>query len=93
MHLFQGKTVRMMGVSENEIDNVLKDAKDNLRIAGFEEEEKKMNQRISRGSRFPLKLPEGPYIFCDFRTLELPGIEVLCYIWISSHFHANKIWL
>ncbi|CAO2812811.1 unnamed protein product [Amaranthus hypochondriacus] len=72
----EGITVRMMGVSENEIDHVLKDAKDNLRIAGFEEEEKRMKQRISHGSRFPLKLPEGPYIFCDFRTLELPGIEL-----------------
>ncbi|PQP97211.1 uncharacterized protein Pyn_09577 [Prunus yedoensis var. nudiflora] len=23
-----------------------------------------------------LKLPQGPYIFCDFRTLQLPGIEL-----------------
>lgn len=69
--------MRMMGVSKNEIDHVLKDAKANLRIAGFEEEEKRMKQRISRGSHSSLKLPQGPYIFCGFRTLELPGIEVL----------------
>lgn len=71
-----------MGVSKSEIDDVLKDAEANLRIAGFEEEEKRIKQRMSKGSRFPLKLPQGAYIFCDFRTLELPGVEVLMLYYI-----------
>ncbi|XP_021735251.1 uncharacterized protein LOC110701943 isoform X2 [Chenopodium quinoa] len=72
--IVEGKPLRMMGVSKDEIDNVLKDAEANLRIAGFEEEEKRMKQRMSRGSHSSLKLPQGPYIFCNFRTLELPGV-------------------
>lgn len=66
-----------MGVSESEVDEVLEGAKVNLRIAGFDEEEKRLRQRISDRPQFSLKLPQGPYIFCDFRTLQLPGIEVL----------------
>jgi hypothetical protein len=66
----------MMGVPETEVDEVLQNAKANLRIAGFEEEEKRLRQRRSRGPYASLKLPQGPYIFCDFRTLELPGVEV-----------------
>lgn len=73
--LFQGKSIRMMGVSENEVDEVLQNAKANLRIAGFDEEEKRLRQRMSHEPH-TLKLPQGPYIFCDFRTLQLPGIEV-----------------
>lgn len=72
----EGKPVRMMGVYEHEINQLLKDAKANLRIAGFEDEEKRMKQRISRGPQASLKLPQGPYIFCDFRPLELPGIQL-----------------
>ncbi|GAB2274958.1 hypothetical protein Dimus_009727 [Dionaea muscipula] len=72
----EGKPIRMMGVSEKELDEVLEGAKDNLRIAGFEEDEKRMRMRMSKGPRAPLKLPQGAYIFCDFRTLELPGIEL-----------------
>lgn len=74
--IIEGKPLKMMGVSKNEIDHVLKDAESNLRIAGFEEEEKRMKRRMSRVSHFSLKLPQGPYIFSDFRTLELPGIEL-----------------
>uniref|UniRef100_A0A7C8YT53 WLM domain-containing protein n=1 Tax=Opuntia streptacantha TaxID=393608 RepID=A0A7C8YT53_OPUST len=72
----EGKPVRMMGVYELEINQLLKDAKVNLRIAGFEDEEKRLKQRISRGPQVSFKLPQGPYIFCDFRTLELPGIQL-----------------
>ena len=72
----QGKSIRMMGVSESEVDEVLQNAKANLRIAGFEEEEKRLRQRKSDRPHASLKLPQGPYIFCDFRTLEIPGVEV-----------------
>lgn len=67
----------MMGVSDNEIDEVLQGAKANLRIAGFDDEEKRLKQRTTYRSHASIRLPQGPYIFCDFRTLQLPGIEVL----------------
>ncbi|KAJ7960312.1 Ubiquitin and WLM domain-containing metalloprotease [Quillaja saponaria] len=66
----------MMGVSKNEVEEVLENAKANLRIAGFDEEERRLKQRISHSPQFTLKLPQGPYIFCDFRTLEIPGMEL-----------------
>lgn len=69
----------MMGVSTNEVEEVLQNAKTNLRIAGFEDEEKRLKQRISHGPSPSLKLPQGPYIFCEFRTLEIPGVVVLFY--------------
>ncbi|KAF4368239.1 uncharacterized protein LOC115699071 [Cannabis sativa] len=72
----QGKPIRMMGVSENEVDEVLQGTKENSRIAGFDEEEKRLRQRISNRPQFSQQLPQGPYIFCDFRTLQLPGIEL-----------------
>ncbi|KAL1356031.1 uncharacterized protein LOC107489446 isoform X2 [Arachis duranensis] len=72
----EAKTIKMMGVSSNEVEEVLQNAKANFRIAGFEDEEKRMKQRVSHGSRFSLKLPQGPYIFCEFRTFEIPGIEL-----------------
>ncbi|KAG7543458.1 PUB-like domain superfamily [Arabidopsis thaliana x Arabidopsis arenosa] len=74
-HIIQDKTIRMMGVSEEEVDGVLKEAVPDMRIIGFEEEEKRLRQKkyVSSAS---IKLPQGPYIFCDFRTLQLPGIEL-----------------
>ncbi|KAE8075602.1 hypothetical protein FH972_014298 [Carpinus fangiana] len=72
----KGKLIRMMGVPETEVEEVLQNAKANLRIAGFEEEEKRLRQRRSHGPYASLKLPQGSYIFCDFRTLELPGVEL-----------------
>ena len=74
--IIQGKSIRMMGVSESEVDEVLQNAKADLRIAGFEEEEKRLRQRISDRPHASLKLPQGRYIFRDFRTLEIPGVEV-----------------
>ncbi|XP_048434419.1 uncharacterized protein LOC103955016 [Pyrus x bretschneideri] len=73
--IVEGKSIRMMGVSENEVDEVLQNAKANLRIAGFDEEEKRLRQRMT-GRPQSLKLPQGPYIFCEFQTLQLPGIEL-----------------
>ncbi|KAA0054508.1 hypothetical protein IC582_026401 [Cucumis melo] len=70
------KPIRMMGVSKNEVDEVLNNAKKNERIVGFDEEEKRLKQRMSSKPRGVLKLPEGPYVFCEFRTLQIPGIEL-----------------
>ncbi|RZC46156.1 hypothetical protein C5167_039109 [Papaver somniferum] len=74
---FQGKSIRMMGVFENEIEEVSQiGTKAGLRIAGFDEEEKRLRGRMSYRSHTKLKLPQGNYIFCDFRTLEIPGIQL-----------------
>ncbi|KAG5525289.1 hypothetical protein RHGRI_031840 [Rhododendron griersonianum] len=43
---FLGKSIRMMGVPKDLVDEILQNAKANLRIAGFEEEEKRMRQRM-----------------------------------------------
>ncbi|MED6187382.1 hypothetical protein PIB30_075912, partial [Stylosanthes scabra] len=48
-----------MGVLSNEVEEVLQNAKVNFRIAGFEDEEKRMKQRVSHGSRISLKLPQA----------------------------------
>ncbi|KAB1208766.1 hypothetical protein CJ030_MR6G024802 [Morella rubra] len=72
----KGKSIRMMGVPESEVNEILENAKANLRIAGFEEEEKRLRQRMSDRPHASLKLPQGPYVFCDFRTLEIPGVEL-----------------
>ncbi|KAF5176469.1 Ubiquitin and wlm domain-containing metalloprotease [Thalictrum thalictroides] len=72
-----GKSLRMMGVFEDEIDVLSQNGtKEDLRIAGFDEEEKRLRQRMTTRPNTSLKLPQGPYIFCDFRTLHLPGIEL-----------------
>lgn len=72
----EGKPIRMMGALKEEIDQVLKNAGMDMRIAGFDEEEKRMRQRMSNGFHTPQKLPQGNYIFGDFKTLDLPGIEL-----------------
>ncbi|KAF1871108.1 hypothetical protein Lal_00020842 [Lupinus albus] len=72
----EAKSIKMMGVSTDEVEEVLKNAKANLRIAGFEDEEMRQKQKVSHGPGFSLKLPQGPYIFCEFRTLEIPGIKL-----------------
>nr|GEV73759.1 hypothetical protein [Tanacetum cinerariifolium] len=72
----EGRPIRMMGVPQEEVDQVLKGTKTDMRIAGFDEEEKRMRQRMSNGFDAPLQLPSGNYVFGDFKTLELPGIEL-----------------
>lgn len=67
----------MMGVPKDEVNQVLQDAKADMRIAGFDEEEKRLKQRMLTGPSGPLKLPQGNYIFGEFQTLHIPGIEVL----------------
>ncbi|KAK6918790.1 WLM domain [Dillenia turbinata] len=70
------ETIRMMGVSEDKIDQVLKNAKVDQIMAGFDEEDRRLRLRMSGGPRMPLKLSQGNYIFCDFRTLHIPGVEL-----------------
>lgn len=67
----------MMGVTEEEFNGVQKDAMPDMRILGFEDEERRL--RLKKFSSTSIKLPQGPYIFCAFRTLQLPGIEVSHY--------------
>lgn len=74
--ILEGKSIRMLGVPNDEVDDILQSAKADLRIVGFDEEEKRLRRRISNGLQSSLKLPQGPYVFGDFRTLHLPGIEL-----------------
>lgn len=84
----------MMGVLKNEVDEVLQNAKADLRIAGFDEEERRLKQRLASRSYTSSKLPQGNFIFCDFRTLSLPGVEVnsqyLVFMSVN-HFLLNQI--
>nr|GEW57593.1 hypothetical protein [Tanacetum cinerariifolium] len=49
-----------------------------LWIAGFHEEEKRMRRKMSNSKGFDatLQLPSGNYVFGDFKTLDVPGIEL-----------------
>ncbi|KAF0896013.1 hypothetical protein E2562_018146 [Oryza meyeriana var. granulata] len=72
-----GKHIRMMGVFNDEIEEVSDNGKrQDLQIIGFDEEEQRLRQRSSGRPQVSLKLPQGQYIFCDFQTLHLPGIEL-----------------
>ncbi|EOA16232.1 hypothetical protein CARUB_v10004374mg [Capsella rubella] len=74
-NIVEDKTIRMMGLTEEEIEGVRKETMPDMRILGFEEEERRLRQKkyVSSSS---ITLPQGTYIFCDFRTLQLPGIEL-----------------
>ncbi|KAJ9560864.1 hypothetical protein OSB04_006024 [Centaurea solstitialis] len=72
----EGKPIRMMGALKEEVDQVQKSARTDMRIIGFDEEEKRMRQRMSNGFDTPLKLPQGNYIFGGFKTLDLPGVQL-----------------
>ncbi|KAL6561438.1 hypothetical protein OROMI_017039 [Orobanche minor] len=74
--VLKGKSVRMMGVPKEEVDELLQNVEADLRIAGFDQEEKRLKQRNTQRSYILPKLPQGNYIFCDFQTLSLPGIEL-----------------
>ncbi|KAJ0234419.1 Zinc metalloproteinase-like protein [Hirschfeldia incana] len=74
--IVEGKTIRMMGVTEEEVNGVQKDAMPDMRILGFEDEERRLRLKKKFSSTSMIKLPQGPYIFCAFRTLQLPGIEL-----------------
>ncbi|XP_064998090.1 uncharacterized protein LOC135581728 [Musa acuminata AAA Group] len=75
--ILEGKTIKMMGVFSDEVDEVSHNSnKPDLRIAGFAEEEQRLRQRTIYRPQASLKLPQGTYIFCEFRTLQIPGIEL-----------------
>ncbi|KAK9151505.1 hypothetical protein Syun_009814 [Stephania yunnanensis] len=75
--ILEGKPIRMMGVFEGEVEVVSwNGTKADQRILGFDEEEKRLQQRTLRGSQRTIQLPRGAYVFCDFRTLHIPGIEL-----------------
>lgn len=66
-----------MGAFDDEIQEVSQsNSKKDSRIIGFDEEEKRLRQRSMGISQHSLRLPKGSYIFCDFKTLNIPGIEV-----------------
>ncbi|KAK1316086.1 hypothetical protein QJS10_CPA05g00971 [Acorus calamus] len=75
--ILEGKPVRMMGVFEDEVKEVSQDGtRPDQRILGFEEEEKRLRQRSINQIHTMPKLPQGTYVFCDFRTLDIPGIKL-----------------
>ncbi|KAL6128538.1 hypothetical protein ACLB2K_071893 [Fragaria x ananassa] len=88
--ILEGRSIRMMGAFETEVDEVLQNSKANLRIAGFDEEEKRLRQRMYDGPHNSLKLPQGPYTFSGFRTLTLPGIEECSNIGLSKRREINQ---
>lgn len=81
----------MMGVPEDEVDQVIQNSKVDLRIAGFNEEERRLRLRMSDGPRASLRLPQGPYIFCNFRTLQIPGLEVRTHFIMVDHMYLRKL--
>lgn len=85
--VLQGKPIRMMGAFDNEVEEVSQTSmKSDLRILGFDEEEQRLRQRSLSSSQALLRLPQGPYIFCDFHTLNLPGIEVRASFFLQFMF-------
>ncbi|KAK4762261.1 hypothetical protein SAY87_030145 [Trapa incisa] len=72
----EGKTIRMMGVPEIEVDEMLENEKRDLRIPGFEEGDKRLRRRMLGVTVDQIKLPQGEFIFADFRTLEIPGVKL-----------------
>ncbi|KAK9133156.1 hypothetical protein Scep_012684 [Stephania cephalantha] len=72
----QPSTIRCMGVDGEETSGVRNGTKADQRIVGFDEEEKRLQQRTLRGSQRTIQLQRGAYIFCEFQTLRIPGIEL-----------------
>jgi hypothetical protein len=66
--------MRMMGSSSVEVAAVSQPST-NDRIIGFSEEDQRARQRSSHAPG-SYSLPKGIYIFGDFQTLHLPGVEV-----------------
>eukprot|EP00249_Psilotum_nudum_P015587 c25413_g1_i1 orf=416-2413(-) len=72
------RVIRMMGALPEEIKEVSTEAGQRYggRILGFSEEEERAKQRLAIGAGASRKLPQGRYVFGDFRTLQLPGIQL-----------------
>jgi hypothetical protein len=65
----------MMGATAEELKEVSVNKRIESRVLGFEEEERRQKLRSMPGTRS--QLPQGPYTFSNFQTLQLPGIEVM----------------
>ncbi|CAM6064874.1 unnamed protein product, partial [Sphagnum tenellum] len=75
--LTEGQVIRMMGALPEEITEVsLPSTKrvDN-RILGFAEEDYRAKQRATLGAGHSRQLPQGPYVFSQFQTLQLPNLN------------------
>lgn len=74
-----GTLIRMSGALPEEIREVSQTANKQVgsRIIGFEEEEQRAKLRAVRDGKRTSSLPSGPYTFSAFRTLQLPGVEVI----------------
>ncbi|KAL2631663.1 hypothetical protein R1flu_016349 [Riccia fluitans] len=71
----EGVMVRLMGSSAAEVATVSQGSSRDTRVRGFAEEEELARRRAYSASSSS-SLPKGDYIFCDFRTLSLPGVEL-----------------
>ncbi|KAG0466825.1 hypothetical protein HPP92_018405 [Vanilla planifolia] len=75
--ILKGKPIRMMGVFSDEINEVSQNnTKHGLRIAGFDEEDRRLRQ-LSTYKPQVLKLPQGSYIFVIFARLSFQGSRLL----------------
>jgi hypothetical protein len=68
-----GVVIMMMGASAEEVKEVSQPVKEQ-RVLGFNEEEKRQFLRRQRVSK--TRLPDGPYTFHFFKTLELPFVKL-----------------
>ncbi|KAH9313904.1 hypothetical protein KI387_022531 [Taxus chinensis] len=66
----------MMGVFSTKVEEISRSAKFDERITSFLEEERGAKKLRANGPEIPRELPKGSYILCDFRTLQLLGIEL-----------------
>ncbi|XP_024527001.1 uncharacterized protein LOC112345127 isoform X2 [Selaginella moellendorffii] len=71
----EGKVLRVMGALPHETVEVSGALQKDTRSLGFEEEEERARRRASSASATG-KLPAGPYTFQDFKTLQLPGVQM-----------------
>lgn len=68
----------MMGALPEEITEVSLPSTKRVedRILGFAEEDYRAKQRATLGKGHSRQLPQGPYVFSQFQTLQLPNVEV-----------------
>lgn len=74
----EGQVVRMMGALPGEIKAVSQEVgnANEKTIIGFSEEDVRAKRWRGATAGAARRLPQGEYIFCDFRTLHLPGVEL-----------------
>jgi hypothetical protein len=68
-----------MGALPEELEQVSQEAiqKYERGVIGFDDEDRRAKHRAVYGVNKVIQLPKGKYIFCEFKTLELPGIQVI----------------